>query len=363
MPFGRRHLQWLLMLVAMAGAVGAGFLATSRFQRSVSLVPGIEGCLRLDGSAPRSECLGAEFQHGVKRATSGRNGEDRDDALVRYVSSIDRMASGDSRIAGSCHPAMHVVGRTEGRAAARQSRIPKFPDAANQLCTAGYVHGLSEGYLEASPTADVGAVFPKLCYDVSARPGCAHGIGHALLRGTSSTPGVRDARHAVERCEPIPEAVRTDCESGVYMELAMRTDPVNSVSDFVSACRGADTVERELSCWNYLGLSLTTNDVPPSKTPTWCSRAPREAQYACIEGYGRQLGVDHVRDCEANVDDHALVTRCVNGAVALQVGSGHVSPADARTSCGSIRSHELEAFCEQAVVRYSRGREKVLRDA
>ena len=81
-----------------------------------------------------------------------------------------------------------------------------FPPGATQLCTAGYVHGLAEGYLhDAAADADVAAVFPELCADEGARAGCAHGIGHALLRARDAAPATASDA-ALDQCGDLPDA-------------------------------------------------------------------------------------------------------------------------------------------------------------
>ena len=350
-------------LAVLAIAVAGGFAATSLFQRTVPIVPGVQGCWRLEGSARQVDCISDQFVAGARRAGDGKSGSAREHAVIGYVQRADRLAASDPRLGGVCHPAMHVLGRTEGARAAAAGHTPSFPDGAIQLCTAGYVHGLAEGYLAKTPNADVATIFPKLCHDVTARTGCAHGIGHALLRAQKG--GAVDATtHAIKGCAQLPGSFPDDCHNGVYMELAMRTqpDPV-PVDTYVRACESADTqadVGLGLSCWGYLGLSLTSNDVPLDREPSWCAKASVGGQFTCIEGYGRDLGVARVSNCADGVGRKVLVDRCIDGAIALQVGSGHVSASEARSACATLQTKASVDYCRGAVSRYERGRSALL---
>lgn len=350
-----RHVT--LAVTAVLLATGAGFLLANRIQKSVAVLPGIEGCLRLTDLGGRTDCLGEQFQRGADKASTAR--KSRQDDVIDYVRRVETLASRDTRLSGACHSGMHVLGRNEGGRAAKAGQVPRFPNAASQLCTAGFVHGLAEGYLEGTPVANVAAVFPKLCADKAAQSGCSHGVGHALLRGTSNAPRPRDALKAARRCDDVPSNARSDCDAGVFMELAMRpsASPI-PVTDYVSTCNQVSGVERELSCWSYLGLSLLVNDVPPDDTPGWCAKAPYSAQFTCVEGYGRMLGVARLTGCE-KVERLALRKRCVDGAIGLQVGSGHASRSAANAACRRLASRKVMRYCVDAVDRYSRGRAKV----
>jgi hypothetical protein len=347
-------------IAVLAIAVAGGFAATSMFQRTVPIVPGVQGCWRLEGSTRQVDCISDQFANGAREASSGLSGAARDRAVLAYVGRADKLAANDARLGGVCHPAMHVLGRTEGARAAAAGHAPTFPDGSTQLCTAGFVHGLAEGYLARTPNADVAAVFPKLCHDAAARAGCAHGIGHALLRAQRGSSAA-STTNAIAGCAKLPSEFPNDCHNGVFMELAMRTTPrAVPVASYVDACTAADSqadVALGLSCWGYLGLSLASNDVPLEQQASWCAKASPAGQFTCIEGYGRDLGVARVANCSAKgVGRTAIMERCIDGAVGLQVGSGHVTAAAARASCTNLGTKHLAAYCRSAVGRYSRGR-------
>lgn len=352
--------QIVLGGLVLAVALAAGWLVTSSVRGPASAPSQYSECWRLDGSVEQIACVSDRFIDEAKAAAAGSTGNDRSDAVNDFVRSREQLASTDPMLAGICHPAMHELGRAEGRHAASTDTIPRFPEASTQLCTAGYVHGLAEGYLVGTPTADVTAVFPKLCHDESARTGCAHGMGHALLRARVDDRPVEASAAAVSQCADLPASFPDNCMNGVYMELAMRVEPTRvSPDDYVSTCKGASVVDEELACWGYLGLNLTTNGIPLEDAPEWCLRASLPGQFQCLEEHGRDLGTARVAQCESIDARIQLLERCVDGAVALHVGSGHVSSQDANNACDDVESSRLRSFCRGAVKRYSSGRKAV----
>ncbi|MCW2955391.1 MAG: hypothetical protein JWO69_260 [Thermoleophilia bacterium] len=353
----RTSVQILLGILVLAACLVGGFLATNSLQKTVPIVPGLQSCWRLDGSGRQVACLSDEFQDGAAEAAGDARGADRDRVVVEYVRRAEALAASDERLAGTCHPAMHELGRAEGSRAAGEERVPIYPGGSAQLCTAGYTHGLSEGYLQGTPTADVASIFPKLCHDVRSRGGCAHGVGHALLRAQDDAT-ITSSDAALERCGELPDEWPADCLDGVYMELAMRTKPEPvPVADYVATCSSTDDVDRELSCWGYMGLSITSNDIATDEVPEWCAKAAVPGQFPCIEGYGRDLGALRVAECGADdVGRVALQQRCIDGAIGLQVGSGHVTGDEAEGACRKLDAAPLVSYCTRAVERYSAGR-------
>ncbi len=355
----RRLHSLLLPLLVVALAMTAGWYFTNSAQQRIELGSGFNSCWQRTGNADQIACLSDRFEAGAKQAVAGRSGDDRNASLLAYVRTAEESAASDTRLAGSCHPAMHKLGRKEGRRAADAGTPPAFPTGSSQLCTAGYVHGLAEGYLTGTPDAEVATVFPALCHVTKAREGCAHGVGHALLRARADEPAVSAAAGATRRCQDLPGDFPTNCLNGVYMELAMRTRPSPvSPSEYTQSCATED-VEQSLSCWGYLTMNLTTNDIPIEQAQTWCARADQPGQFPCIEQNGRALGVEGVDQCATVSDPKELRERCVDGAVGLQVGSGHVSKTDARQSCTSISGDSLRRYCTNAVNRYAKGRKLV----
>ena len=359
----RSHFTKLVPIVILVVAVAGSWAATNAFRQRADGSSWLASCWRIEAGAEQVECLSGRLRSGARAAIGTATGPDRDTQLLQFVRDTEQLAATEQRLAGSCHPAMHDLGRSEGRRSARVGAPPAFPGGASQLCTAGYVHGLAEGYLTGTPDAQVASVFPALCHDTKAREGCAHGVGHALLRARTEEPAVAAARGATNRCRDLPAAFPTNCQNGVYMELAMRTAPAPVTAEsYVRTCRSTSDIALSLSCWGYLGLSLNTNDVPRGETPRWCAKADLPGQFTCIDEYGRSLGVEGVEACSASAPVAALRERCVDGAIGLQVGSGHVSRSEAESACRALDG-PLEPYCTKAVARYARGKAAVEADA
>lgn len=356
----RRLLPIIGALALLVATAVTGWLLTSTLQESTHIGSGFNACWSKKGGSSQIECLSARFEAGAADATKGLNGSERDERLLAYVRVAEVRAAEDARLGGLCHPAMHKLGRSEGSRSARAGSVPAFPAGSSQLCTAGYVHGLAEGYLTGTPDAEVAKVFPSLCHVTKAREGCAHGVGHALIRARTTESAGTAAVAATRRCEDLPGEYPMNCMNGVYMELAMRTQPRPvAPSAYVESCRTAADVDRALACWGYLTQNLTTNDIPISDVPQWCARADLPGQYPCIEQYGRALTVDGVTKCESSAERDRLRERCVDGAIGLQVGSGHVSADEAREACATIDDDSLRSYCTTATGRYARGRRTV----
>lgn len=351
--------QVLVGVAMLALAISGGWAATTFTQRHVAIVGGVDGCWRLDGGARQADCLARQFTAGADRAAARVPDDERAEAIADYVRTADRRAAGDSRLAGQCHPAMHQLGRREGARAAKDGAAPTFPTGASQLCTAGYVHGLAEGYLSGTPNADVAAVFPTLCADAKARTGCAHGIGHAVLQARGSDPAREAVDGATARCAALPADVAPHCDNGVFMELAMRRSPgVIPVPRYVDTCTSRTDVGQQSACFGYLTLSFSTNEQPSEEIPATCRKAPSAVQAQCMESYGREIGPSGAPRCEA-VGRALLQQRCIDGAMGLQVGSGHVTAAAAKRSCAKVSSEDLASYCTHAVDRYTAGRAEV----
>lgn len=355
----RTWMNILIGAIILVGCIAAGWIATNRVQNGVPIVPGLNGCSRLSTPSKQVSCLSDVFSEGADDAAGSTRGTERDRAVIEYVRRAERLASGNPRLADTCHPAMHALGRREGATAASESRTPTFPGGSSQLCTAGYVHGLAEGYIGRAAHVDAAGIFPDLCADVNARAGCAHGVGHALIRAEDTTAKPSQDK-SLTSCETLPELYVSDCYNGVYMELTMVNGTGKlSPSQFAADCGKSANTDRELSCWSYLPLSLTMNDVPIEEFPSWCARSDLPGQFTCTEAYGRQLGPAKVASCATSGRRPELQQRCVEGAIGLSVGSGHVTRKEAASNCGTLKSTTLASYCERAVDRYASGRAKV----
>jgi hypothetical protein len=341
----RAHLKLLPYLLLLTAAIVVGLKVTDTVQKSHPLLPGIRGCERLDGVTKQSECAASYYESRIHADTNAVDSETTRTQLVAdVIAEVDKAAQTDAALAGICHPSMHIVGRDEGSRAAELGHTPVYPTFnTTSACTAGYVHGLSEGYLQNASTPDVAAVFPKLCHDPNSAAGCAHGIGHALLRavGTSSS----DVSASAARCGELPDGRINDCANGVFMELAMQ-GPNVSTSDYTSICsamRGGSGT----ACWSYVPLNAQYDGVATAEIPALCENAGTIAAQGCIREFGRMNGPTEIRQCAGVAEP--LRAACVEGAVVLPVHSGQLSEAKANAACATLTTDV--AGCRRAVAR------------
>lgn len=354
----RSLLTTVTSLLVLVAAIGGAWFVSERAQRADQRSE-YAACWSSAKSTERIDCVSDRLLQEAGSRASGRSGQARGEAIAAFVRDRERAAADDAELAAVCHPAMHELGRTEGRTVAREAGLPVFPAGSSQLCTAGYVHGLAEGYLVATPDAEVMAVFPKLCHDADVREGCAHGVGHALVRARSDDGAAAAAAGASRACGELPDELATNCRNGVYMELAIRTDPVVAVDEFIDTCRSIAAVDERLTCWGYLSSAMATNDVPLERVPAACARADLPGQFTCVEQYGRSLGALRVDQCEGSSTRFEVRARCVGGALGVHVGSGHVSESEARDACLAIDEGRLERRCLTSVGRFASGRRDV----
>src|SRR4051812_27951668 len=106
-----KSLQYLLGAVALVLFAAGGDFATNSIQRAVPVVPGVQGCWRLEGSGRQIDCVSREFTAGANIAAGSRVGKARDRAVIAYVRHAEQLAASDERLAKICHPSMHQLGR------------------------------------------------------------------------------------------------------------------------------------------------------------------------------------------------------------------------------------------------------------
>lgn len=342
----------LAYAVAVLVAAVAGSIAMTALQRHVPVVPGEQGCVRLKTTVAQRDCLSSVMRDRIADATDalGGGGGDRERAQMveRLVGELDERVVDEPAIGVNCHQAMHVVGRADGERAARRGFVPDFPANSTNLCTAGYVHGLAEGYVTKAGQPAVATVFPQLCHDSDAAPGCAHGLGHALVSRDAQAAGDRSLAPQLAACDTLPPAHVGDCANGVFMELAMRSEV--SPAQYTSLCVAQHGMPQE-SCFGYVPLSALTADQPLGSIPALCRGAalPAAAR-SCMDGWGRGLGVRGVARCDGAWSPD-LARACIRGAVGLQVASGHVLARAASSACRKLDASALQSACVAEVER------------
>lgn len=320
------------MVLLMTAAAGAALVL--HMQRTVALVPGETGCARMASAHDRADCFGEVLLEEIDTSIAGATGTTRTAALNKTLTAVDDRAATDTALGDSCHQAMHRVGNAHGAAAARAGVAPAYPGRSTRLCTAGYTHGLVQGYLKDNAALDdLAPVFEALCHDADARAGCAHGLGHTVQSSNSTD-------RSIELCGALPSAHVLDCANGVYMERAMRR-PAEKPASFRSACASAPTRSLRSSCLYYLPANAATNGFDDARTAALCSDLKGGGAPVCFESFGRNLGMERLGQCERPNAAHE--TACLRGVLQLSLGSEQVTPAAARTQCGSLEQRAASA--------------------
>jgi hypothetical protein len=318
---------------ALVLSLAVGGAAMYYLQREVPVRGGTIGCAKLGAEEKRVECIADIVRD---RLTASRShGRSLDASLQR----IEQDAATDVNLRSYCHQAMHIIGRAAGRHQADHGGRLTFPDRSNQLCIAGYAHGLAEGYMEAAPpgNVDLAQVFAVACIDLSASADCAHGLGHALLR-RGATPS-----EAAAACMALKGEYRYDCSNGVFMERAMQSPPI-AADQYVKDCRAQDSFRLQYSCATYIAASAITNELSERKTIAACEDAGQlRLIQACVESFGRNLGHDRAQHCSKT----PLNTwgACLQGAIQLALDSDLLTAAKQQKLCAKLTPPALGKMC------------------
>jgi hypothetical protein len=225
------------------------------------------------------------------------------------------------RVVSVCHALVHEVGN------AAYDRYRSFPEAMrylDELCNAGYMHGVIERMLETSP--DAMRDLPALCdgYEESSLHGwqCFHGIGHGLMLVHEN-----DLPKALEACGALKtEHMQAVCRNGAFMEnfsidgSAHRSRYVSLESPRFPCAEQAEA--DKASCYVYVPTYfLGKNPGEYDEALDWCLDSETQWRGLCVSGVGSEA-------LKQNVDNPALVERlcaragkfeadCMGGAIDL----------------------------------------------
>lgn len=340
----RFALNWLpylgIVIVAMAGTWGV--MHTVRQHADP-----IGSCGRTANITSRIDCYSTEF-NALLFDGAPTQPATRAQFVAAALDGIESIAAHDTKLQAACHPAMHTVGRQEGARMAGAHERPIFPPNPTRLCTAGYVHGLVEGFAaESSSSASSSALFTQACSGAgTAKTGCAHGLGHAFVRAK------HDPLTGLKRCASIPTKYNSDCLNGVYMEMAIGT-PLMSADQYTKMCAAQPAAGRS-ACAYYLPNNGQLNNVGPSTTLTQCESLSTNLASTCVESLGRIAGPDQAALCEQTTTA-ANRTSCLVGVFALPINSGYLTLDQARETCSGLHG-PTQTTCNTLVTAVARGR-------
>lgn len=158
----------------------------------------------------------------------------------------------------SCHVLAHYMGREALKK--DPSQWLALTDAVDVLaCGSGFLHGVLEGHLSASPGITLtSALSQEVCdrgQDSYRKRMCTHFMGHFFLVDTS---GKLD--EAFPQCQGVNPALRFDCFDGMFMEdhqkLALAEHKIFPAPEYTAAYAkslekgcGRYQDEKNLACW------------------------------------------------------------------------------------------------------------------
>ena len=258
---------------------------------------------------------------------------------------------------GQCHTYYHVAGQEAGR---RASSLRDVLGVASLDCNFGYVHGVIEGFLEATSDEKLSEVFPTLCTDLSEAGAlfgnCGHGAGHEVL--TRSEGHVADA---IELCRYLGgTGIAYACVDGVFMAYGQmvfqaKGTPAGDAAPFdeasVLGVCATVTPQDAPTCFSYAGTTwpsyLTTSEAMLVR----CAEVAGDLIGDCADGVGRGLAFRWVTEpdraiaeCQVGpVEGRASCVRGVASTVTFNRASGQAKPGP--DICTLVSADQVE-LCE-----------------
>ena len=263
----------------------------------------------------------------------------------------------DPATASSCHHHAHEIGRA---ALARYGFVAAIRDR-NDLCVAGYMHGVLETYIGGA--TNLRRAMERACGGASARtrPGdeCYHGVGHGLMNQTHP-----DRVRALGHCHSYREALaRKACSDGVWMaafsphempgmEMSTATESTLDPAQTLRLCRGQALRDRE-SCFRQGTANVVKLRLPVAYAAgfRWCRSAGRFAG-GCVAELGSQLATES-GDRPAHAESvcmtapEALVASCIEGVAVSYFSYFAADPEPGKRLCLSLRAENRPA-CERS---------------
>lgn len=326
-------------------AIGAGMIGTRLIEHKVALLPGEAGCKRLGTGSQRARCYGGVISKDLKGVLASSSGTVYQRRLDSYMNNVDDRAAEDSNLRDVCHQAMHVVGRASGKSVASKNGTLVFPSESGRLCTAGYGHGMVEGYLQSGGSVgNLPELFQHMCIKKSSVTDCAHGLGHAVMRRLDSSS------ESISKCTTLKGIAIDDCANGVYMEVAIRNKPI-TVHNFAGMCKEQPTIELQKDCYFYLPGLANTKGLSLNKTIGICTKYAGIAKADCFESVGRLEGLDSLKACAAVPTQYG--DDCMQGALRLVLSSRLASPTKARSQCRKVLPDRMHTNCFALVEKYA----------
>lgn len=274
----------------------------------------------------------------------------RRDGMAATFAYVAQRINTNASFARSCHPLLHELGH---EAFTYFGSYAKAIVYQKELCDAGYMHGVLESYLTATP--DIKQALRTACQpavETFALWQCFHGLGHGIMMVS-----LANIPRSLQLCQTLPTTFAQDaCSNGVAMQhfvvthhdgTVPRTNPT-SLADCTLQNR---TYQRD--CYGYAPSAyLTINAGQYTAALMWCKQAQAGYLAACVAGVGSQAMKDHITSPTLVMDickgaDRQYTDPCMNGAVSMYAFF-YASSAAAEELCSTV-FHGYEGVCQAAV--------------
>ncbi len=186
-----------------------------------------------------------------------------------------------------CHDVTHQLGKN---AVLLGVGMKEILTACTDLCQSGCFHGASVGWVTKGES--LGKNFTSICLTPGIsgekKYSCIHGIGHAI------TPmGSYDVLRSLEYCNIYDMKDRSNCGSGVFMEVYDGTEYSNGVlrelpQDRPNWCARFEAPYDEV-CYAASGFFEYTRTQNLDAAIAICRKEPQEYQFDCLTFIGRGL--------------------------------------------------------------------------
>lgn len=240
---------------------------------------------------------------------------------VAFAYTEQQIASNPS-FALDCHPLLHELGH------AAYTYYGGYANAIvhqNELCDAGYTHGVLESYL--SSGTDITKALQSACSSATSTFSqwqCYHGLGHGVMLVSFENIG-----RSTALCKTLPTPFSQDaCINGVFMQHFVVTDHDGSVPKTnptsLRDC-AVQPVVYKATCYNYAPTAyLTIYSGQYASAFKWCKTAETAYVSTCVGGIGSQAMKEHITHADTvkqicSVAGDMYSGDCIGGAAEFEV--------------------------------------------
>lgn len=234
------------------------------------------------------------------------------DGPVQVLQKAAAVMDTDDQFASSCHPLLHLVGRTAldelGFQAAFGDLLSTDQMFLLRLCNAAYLHGVMENYLlfsenEQELVSRLATTRETVCRPMAAIDlgewECYHGIGHGVLQYYRKEQTSRAIQATRNVCNSL-ERGASECTNGLWMDHFAATS-MSAVMDASTReiCDLSDYQDKD-DCGIYLSTAFLLHRPRQYKEAVqFCMdnwEHDSRVAMTCIGGLGSQMGKENLND-------------------------------------------------------------------